>query len=92
MSNQFGIESILIFNCCNGCICFVLSWQLFGYFQSEDEEPDQILSEDISVFTVSKKHRIGEAAGTLEHFLSIYCLIFLLLERFLPVSDSKKIL
>ncbi|XP_071795581.1 WD repeat-containing protein 64-like isoform X1 [Asterias amurensis] len=37
--------------------------ELFGYFQSEDEEPDQILSEDISVFTVSKKHRIGEAAG-----------------------------
>ncbi|XP_022089085.1 LOW QUALITY PROTEIN: WD repeat-containing protein 64-like [Acanthaster planci] len=37
--------------------------ELFGYFQSEDEEPDQVLSEDISVFTVSKKHRIGEAAG-----------------------------
>ncbi|XP_038075924.1 WD repeat-containing protein 64-like isoform X2 [Patiria miniata] len=37
--------------------------ELFGYFQSEDEEPDQILNEDISVFTVSKKHRIGEAAG-----------------------------
>ncbi|XP_072032372.1 WD repeat-containing protein 64-like [Amphiura filiformis] len=37
--------------------------ELFGYFQTEDEEPEQVVSEDISVFTVAKKSRIGEASG-----------------------------
>ncbi|XP_071484105.1 WD repeat-containing protein 64-like [Diadema antillarum] len=36
--------------------------ELFGYFQSTAEETEQT-HEDISVFTVSKKQRIGEAAG-----------------------------
>ena len=40
--------------------------QLFGYFQTEDEEPEQVISEDISVFTVAKKNRIGEAAGKMK--------------------------
>lgn len=37
--------------------------QIFGYFQTEDEDPEQVVNEDISVFTVAKKQRIGEAAG-----------------------------
>ncbi|XP_033112212.1 WD repeat-containing protein 64-like isoform X2 [Anneissia japonica] len=37
--------------------------ELFGYFQSENEENDQLLREEVSVFTVSQKQRIGEASG-----------------------------
>ncbi|XP_077997639.1 WD repeat-containing protein 64-like isoform X1 [Glandiceps talaboti] len=37
--------------------------ELFGYFQSDNEDQEQIVNEEVSVFTVSKKHRIGEAAG-----------------------------
>jgi hypothetical protein len=41
-----------------------LNFQLFGFFQSENDETDLTLGgEDVSVFTVSKKRRVGEAAG-----------------------------
>lgn len=33
---------------------------MFGYFQAENEEGD---GDEISVFTVSKRKKIGEAAG-----------------------------
>lgn len=42
---------------------FTLFSQIFGYFQTEDEDPEQVVNEDISVFTVAKKQKIGEAAG-----------------------------
>nr|XP_054759111.1 WD repeat-containing protein 64-like [Lytechinus pictus] len=37
--------------------------EIFGYFHSTTDEPEPMLNEDISVFTVSKKQRVGEAAG-----------------------------
>ena len=36
---------------------------MFGYFQAESEQTDT-QNEEISVFTVSKRKIIGEAAGT----------------------------
>lgn len=37
--------------------------QLFGYFQSGVEEEDMTVGEEVSVFMVSKRRRVGEAAG-----------------------------
>ena len=38
--------------------------QLFGYIQSSAEEmEDIIVGEEVSIFTVSKRRRVGEAAG-----------------------------
>ena len=38
--------------------------QLFGYFQSAAEEHEEAAAgEEVSVFTVSKRQRVGEAAG-----------------------------
>ena len=38
-------------------------FQLFGYFQSESEEQEPVVGEEISVFTVSARRRVGDAAG-----------------------------
>ncbi|CAH1792147.1 unnamed protein product [Owenia fusiformis] len=37
--------------------------ELFGYFQGETDETETNISEDISIFMVSRRIRIGEAAG-----------------------------
>ena len=38
--------------------------QLFGYFQSASEEHEEVaVGEEVSIFTVSKRRRVGEAAG-----------------------------
>lgn len=37
---------------------------MFGYFQSPAEEHEEVaVGEEVSVFTVSKRRRVGEAAG-----------------------------
>ncbi|ESP02905.1 hypothetical protein LOTGIDRAFT_230398 [Lottia gigantea] len=37
--------------------------ELFGYFQSAVEEEEIIVGEEVSVFMVSKRRRVGDAAG-----------------------------
>ncbi|KAJ8044929.1 WD repeat-containing protein 64 [Holothuria leucospilota] len=49
--------------------------EIFGYFQTEDEDPELVANEDISVFTVAKKQRIGEAAGDKKRRDVIYALM-----------------
>jgi len=37
---------------------------LFGYIQTSAEEAEEIMvGEEVSIFTVSKRKRVGEAAG-----------------------------
>ncbi|XP_070576950.1 WD repeat-containing protein 64-like isoform X2 [Ptychodera flava] len=50
--------------------------ELFGYFQSDNEEQEQIVNEEVSVFTVSKRHRIGEAAGDKKRRDTIQCIVY----------------
>ena len=46
--------------------CYI--FQLFGYIQTSAEEAEEIMvGEEVSIFTVSKRRRVGEAAGTLLH-------------------------
>ncbi|PIK60351.1 hypothetical protein BSL78_02720 [Apostichopus japonicus] len=49
--------------------------EIFGYFQTEDEDPEQVVNEDISVFTVAKKQKIGEAAGDKKRRDVVYALM-----------------
>jgi len=38
--------------------------QLFGYIQTSAEEMEDVMvGEEVSIFTVSKRRRVGEAAG-----------------------------
>jgi hypothetical protein len=37
--------------------------QLFGYFQSSTEEEELTVGEEVSIFMVSQRRRVGEAAG-----------------------------
>lgn len=50
----------VIFSC---SVIFI--FQLFGYFQSAAEEHEEAagVGEEVSIFTVSKRRRVGEAAG-----------------------------
>ena len=41
----------------------VLFLQLFGYFQSGVEDEELTVGEEVSIFMVSKRRRVGEAAG-----------------------------
>ena len=38
-------------------------FQLFGYFQSGVEDEELTVGEEVSIFMVSKRRRVGEAAG-----------------------------
>lgn len=40
-------------------------FQIFGYLQSEKEEQEQSLAEEVTVFMTSKKSTLGDAAGEL---------------------------
>ncbi|XP_069117612.1 WD repeat-containing protein 64-like isoform X5 [Argopecten irradians] len=57
--------------------------ELFGYFQSSAEESEEIvLGEEVSVFTVSKRRRVGEAAGDKTRRDTVQCI------RYIPSLDS----
>ncbi|XP_021348111.1 WD repeat-containing protein 64-like isoform X3 [Mizuhopecten yessoensis] len=57
--------------------------ELFGYFQSSAEESEEIvLGEEVSVFTVSKRRRVGEAAGDKTRRDTVQCI------RYVPSLDS----
>ena len=46
--------------------CMFLSvrlFQLFGYFQSDPEEQDVSVGEEVSVFMINARRRFGDAAG-----------------------------
>ncbi len=47
----------------------MLMLQLFGYFQSEGDDQELTVGEDVSVFMVGARRRVGDAAG--EPFVSI---------------------
>ncbi|KAK3093696.1 hypothetical protein FSP39_018996 [Pinctada imbricata] len=56
--------------------------ELFGYFQSTAEEHEEIaVGEEVSVFTVSKRRRVGEAAGEKTRRDTVQCL------RYVPSLD-----
>jgi hypothetical protein len=42
--------------------------QLFGYFQSNTDDEEIVVGEEVNVFTVSKRRRVGEAAGKMIHY------------------------
>ena len=65
---------MMIINCFNLMFTLYsfLFLQLFGYFQSSGDDTDLALSEDISVFTVSKKIRVGEASGIKHQFCFLF--------------------
>lgn len=47
-------------------ILYLMWLQLFGYIQTSAEEAEEIMvGEEVSIFTVSKRRRVGEAAGRL---------------------------
>lgn len=50
---------------------FSIHLQLFGYFQSDGDGDDLTVGEDVSVFTVSARRRVGDAAGTSDQSSSI---------------------
>ncbi|XP_048734938.1 WD repeat-containing protein 64-like isoform X7 [Ostrea edulis] len=57
--------------------------ELFGYFQSPAEEHEEVaVGEEVSVFTVSKRRRVGEAAGDKTRRDTVQCL------RFVPSLDG----
>ncbi|XP_013386064.1 WD repeat-containing protein 64-like [Lingula anatina] len=51
--------------------------ELFGYFQSENEEQETPIGEDANIFTVSKKRRVGEAAGDRKRRDTIQCVKYI---------------
>ncbi|KAK3736912.1 hypothetical protein RRG08_000654 [Elysia crispata] len=56
--------------------------ELFGYFQAAGDEEEITVGEEISVFMVSKKKRVGEAAGDKKRRDSVQCL------KYIPTLDS----
>ncbi|XP_064601013.1 WD repeat-containing protein 64-like [Liolophura sinensis] len=55
--------------------------ELFGYFQSGVEEEEPTSAEEVSVFTVSKRRRVGEAAGDRKRRDTVQCI------RYIPNVD-----
>ncbi|PVD26800.1 hypothetical protein C0Q70_14479 [Pomacea canaliculata] len=65
---------------------------LFGYFQSGVEEEDMTVGEEVSVFMVSKRRRVGEAAGDRKRRDSVQTLKFVpLLDSYLAASQKGAI-
>ncbi|XP_071080173.1 WD repeat-containing protein 64-like [Haliotis cracherodii] len=56
--------------------------ELFGYFQSAAEEEEMTVGEEVSVFMVSKRRRIGEAAGDRKRRDTVQCL------KYVPAIDA----
>ncbi|XP_052272714.1 WD repeat-containing protein 64-like isoform X3 [Dreissena polymorpha] len=57
--------------------------ELFGYIQTSAEEAEEIMvGEEVSIFTVSKRHRVGEAAGDKKRRDIVQCL------KYVPSLDS----
>ncbi|XP_046579795.1 WD repeat-containing protein 64-like [Haliotis rubra] len=56
--------------------------ELFGYFQSGVEEEEMTVGEEVSVFMVSKRRRIGEAAGDRKRRDTVQCL------KYVPAIDA----
>ncbi|XP_025104854.1 WD repeat-containing protein 64-like isoform X2 [Pomacea canaliculata] len=66
--------------------------ELFGYFQSGVEEEDMTVGEEVSVFMVSKRRRVGEAAGDRKRRDSVQTLKFVpLLDSYLAASQKGAI-
>ena len=67
MLNIFNLMAIN--RCCNlgapynPTLTELFSSQLFGYFQSGDDDQELSVGEDVSVFMVSARRRVGDAAG-----------------------------
>ncbi|KAL4237521.1 WD repeat-containing protein 64 [Mactra antiquata] len=61
-----------------------IDWsELFGYIQTSAEEAEEIMvGEEVSIFTVSKRRRVGEAAGDKKRRDTVQCL------RYVPTLDS----
>lgn len=56
--------------------------ELFGYIQSSAEEMEEIMvGEEVSIFTVSKRRRVGEAAGDKKRRDTVQCI------RYVPLLD-----
>ncbi|XP_053404636.1 WD repeat-containing protein 64-like isoform X4 [Mercenaria mercenaria] len=56
--------------------------ELFGYIQTSAEEAEEIMvGEEVSIFTVSKRRRVGEAAGDKKRRDTVQCL------RYVPTLD-----
>ncbi|GFR67941.1 WD repeat-containing protein 64 [Elysia marginata] len=56
--------------------------ELFGYFQAAGDEEEITVGEEISVFMVSKKKRVGEAAGDKKRRDSVQSL------KYIPTLDA----
>ncbi|XP_052769281.1 WD repeat-containing protein 64-like isoform X3 [Mya arenaria] len=57
--------------------------ELFGYIQTSAEEAEEIMvGEEVSIFTVSKRRRVGEAAGDKKRRDTVQCL------RYVPTLDG----
>lgn len=50
----------------------IFLFQLFGYFQAAGDEEEITVGEEVSVFMVSKRRRVGEAAGRTFRFSHYY--------------------
>ena len=51
----------MLLNCIFNDCTFVM--QLFGYFQSETEDQELSVGDDVNVFTLPARVRVGDAAG-----------------------------
>lgn len=56
--------------------------ELFGYFQSNTDDEEIVVGEEVNVFTVSKRRRVGEAAGDKTRRDTVQCL------RYIPSQDG----
>ncbi|XP_071162911.1 WD repeat-containing protein 64-like isoform X2 [Mytilus edulis] len=56
--------------------------ELFGYFQSNNDDEEIVVGEEVNVFTVSKRRRVGEAAGDKTRRDTVQCL------RYIPSQDG----
>lgn len=80
----------VIFSC---SVIFI--FQLFGYFQSAAEEHEEAagVGEEVSIFTVSKRRRVGEAAGEFSFYgprFAITCIFWRNGYKLLIYSNVKK--
>lgn len=57
--------AVFVISCHFQVFGYFYFFQLFGYFQSAAEEHEEAagVGEEVSIFTVSKRRRVGEAAG-----------------------------
>ncbi|XP_041352298.1 WD repeat-containing protein 64-like isoform X2 [Gigantopelta aegis] len=63
--------------------------ELFGYFQSGADEEEITVGEEISVFMVAKRRRVGEAAGDRKRRDTVQCIKYIQgIDSYLSVSQK----